>query len=262
MSASAVYRHPRYYAIGYQWHTQVECDFIEACLKAHGPAGAKRLLDIGCGAGRHMLNLARRGYQVSGVDVHPEMIAYVQEQARDARLSVTATVDDLRHLSIQGTFDVAFCFMDTFRFLLTNEEIAAHLHAVARLLAPGGLYLTDFWVPRQWDHIGNEIHQWEQAEGTTTVRVFYLQHPESIDPIAQTFDDELVFEVHEDGQTKEIRGGPTRTRLLLPQEFRAMVHGSGVFDLLSTHGVFDLTKPFDLASLSWRMISVLKQRPA
>ena len=260
MSLSEVYRYPRYYAIGYQWNTDAECTFIEACLKAYGPAHAKRILDIGCGVGRHMLTLARRGYHVSGVDLRPEMIAYVQDAAQKEQVRLTASVDDLRRLSIHGTYDVAFCLMDTFRFLLTNEEIVSHLRRVAQLLAPSGLYLIDFWVPRQWDLMGNEVHQWEQTEGDTMVRVFYLQHPESIDPIAQTFEDELVFEVHEDQQTKEIRGGRTRTRLLLPQEFRAVVDSAGVFDLVSTHGEFDLAKPFDLSSLSWRMISVLKKR--
>ncbi|OGX28741.1 MAG: hypothetical protein A3B78_03650 [Omnitrophica WOR_2 bacterium RIFCSPHIGHO2_02_FULL_67_20] len=260
MNQSTVYRHPRYYAIGYRWNTGVECDFIEACLSAHGPSTASRLLDIGCGAGRHTIELARRGYRVTGVDVSPEMVAFVQEESKKANLPVTASVDDLRCLSLRGTYDAAFCFMDTFRFLLTNEEITAHLRTVAGLLAPGGLYLTDFWVPAQWDKIGNEIHQWEQTEGGTTVRVFYLQHPESVDPVSQTFDDELVFVVEEPGGIREIRGGPTRTRLLLPQEFGALVGGSGVFSLRSTHGEFDLVKPFDRATLSWRMISVLQKR--
>ena len=260
MSVSEVYRHPRYYAIGYRWNTEAECDFIEACLKAHGPPGAKRLLDIGCGSGRHMMKLAGQGYQLTGIDLSSEMIDYVSDAARDGGLDLAASVDDLRRLTVTGTFDAAYCFMDTFRFLLTNDEILSHLRAVAMRLAPGGLYLTDFWVPSRWDLIGNEIHQWEQTEGDTTVRVFYLQHPESVDPVAQTFDDELVFEVHKDGRTTEIRGGPTRTRLIMPQEFEALVAGSGVFDLAASLGDFDLAKPFTRESLSWRMISILKKR--
>jgi SAM-dependent methyltransferase len=257
---SEVYKHPQYYAIGYRWNTEAECDFLEASLTTYGPARASRLLDIGCGAGRHALELARRGYEVTGVDVSPEMVAFVEAEAASRDLPVTASVDDLRHLRLKGTFDAAYCFMDTFRFLLTNDEIAQHLKTVAGLLAPGGLYLTDFWVPSKWDTIGNEIHQWEQTEGDTTVRVFYLQHPETIDPVAQTFEDELVFAIERPDGTQEIRGGPTRTRLILPQEFGALVESSGVFTLRSTHGEFDLTKPFDTGTLSWRMISILQKR--
>ena len=260
MKNSEVYRYPQYYAIGYQWNTNVECDFIEACLKVYGPAPAKRLLDIGCGSGRHLTELAKRGYRVTGVDASPEMVAFVEQQAKQSKQPMTASVDDLRHLKIKGTYDAAFCFMDTFRFLLTNEEILSHLRTVADLLAPGGLYLTDFWIPRQWDQIGNEIHQWEQTVGDTMVRVFYLQHPDSVDPITQTFEDELVFEIQKNGQTKEIRGGRTRTRLIMPQEFAVLVDCSGAFTLLATHGDFEPTKPLAPDSLSWRMISVLRKR--
>ena len=262
MTQSEVYKYPRYYAIGYRWNTEAECDFIDACLKQYGPTNAKRLLDIGCGAGRHIMNLAQRGYQLAGIDASPDMVSYVEQEAKQARRPITVSLGDLRHLSIRGTYDAAFCFMDTFRFLLTNEEITTHLRAVADRLVTGGLYLLDFWIPHQWDQVGNEIHQWEQTEGDTTVRVFYLQHPETIDPIAQTFEDELVFEVREGEETKEIRGGRTRTRLILPQEFAALVEGSGVFNLVATHGEFDLARPFSLDSLSWRMISILKKRAA
>ena len=260
MSFSEVYKYPEYYALGYRWNTDVECDFIEAALRAYGPPESTRLLDVGCGSGRHMRVLAGRGFQLTGVDVSPEMVAYVEEQARGEQLPMAASVGDLRRLAIGGTFDAAYCFMDTFRFLLTNQDIVAHLRAVAERLVTGGLYLTDFWVPSQWDMIGGEIHQWEQTEGDRTVRVFYLQHPETIDPINQTFEDELVFEIHEQDESRTIRGGPTRTRLLMPHEFAALVDSSGVFELASTHGDFDLTKLFDRSSLSWRMISVLKKR--
>ena len=274
LANSEVYRHPRYYAIGYRWNTDAECDFIEACLERYDSRTAstdgidaskqktfaRRLLDIGCGAGRHVTELARRGHELTGMDLSPEMIAFVEAETKKHALPVTAAVGDLRTMSIAGVYDAAFCFMDTFRFLLTNDEIVAHLRAVAGLLVPGGLYLTDFWVPSQWDQIGSEIHQWEQTDGDTTVRVFYLQHPDSIDPVTQTFEDELVFEIEEDGQTKDIRGGPTRTRLLLPQEFRALVESSASFDFIDSFGAFDLSTPFTRDSLSWRMISVLKRK--
>ncbi len=304
MTNSEVYRHPRYYALGYRWQTEAECDFIQACLAAHGPGevgrpldsdvGATaavlargrperaslghardahpepvegrvqrvegRLLDIGCGAGRHALELARRGAAVQGIDLSPEMVAYVSEAARTEGLDVTVSVANLRDLHLEGPFAAAWCFMDTFRFLLTNGDIVEHLRRVAAALVPGGLYLTDFWVPRQWDQIGSEIHQWEQTENGLTVRVFYLQHPESADPVSQTFEDELVLEIHEGGTVREIRGGRTKTRLLMPQEFRALVAESGVFDLLGSYSDFDLAKPLAAASMSWRMVSVLKRR--
>lgn len=262
MSFSEVYRYPEYYNLGYRWNTDVECEFINDCLSAYGPKGGKRLLDIGCGSGRHMFPLAKMGYQVSGVDVRPEMVAYVEEQAKKQQLPVNVEKGDLNQLTQTGPFDLAYCFMDTFRFLLTNEAIISHLRTVASALAPKGLYITDFWVPRNYDQIGNEIHQWEQTEADTTVKVFYLQHPETVDPLSQTFEDELVFEVSAAGNTKEIRGGPTRTRLILPQEFRALVEASGVFDILSAHAEFDIEKKLDMASLSWRMITVLRKRPS
>ena len=259
MNNSDVYRHPKYYALGYRWNTKVECDFLEAVLTAHGIAG-KSLLDIGCGTGRHALEPVKRGYRVTGVDPSREMLAFLSAEAARAKLPVATVAGDLRRLNVEGTFDAAYCVMDTFRFLLTNEEVLAHLRAVAQRLNPGGVYVTDFWVPRQWDMIGNEVHQWEQTEGDTTIRVFYLQHPDSIDPVHQTFEDELVFEVQKGDTVQEIRGGRTRTRLIMPLEFRALVQASGAFDVAGTHGEFDLAKPLDAASLSWRMISVLTKR--
>lgn len=259
--ASEVYGYPRYYAIGYQWNTKGECDFLEAALAKFSGHKARRILDVGCGAGRHLLELAKRGYEVSGFDLHPEMVAYVKEEAKRAKVPVTVDQGDLRRMTLQGTFDAAVCLMDTFRFLLTNDDIVEHLRRVGQHLSAGGLYVTDFWIPIRWDQIANEMYQWEQTEGSTTVRVFYLQHPESVDPVHQTFEDELVFAVDEGGQSKEIRGTRTRTRLIMPQEFRALVDASGAFDIAGTFSDFDLDKALEPSCMSWRMVTVLKKRP-
>ena len=257
--AGGVYRYPEYYAIGYRWNTEQECNFLEACLAAHHLKKPAAALDIGCGAGRHLLELARRGHRVTGFDLRPEMVEFVRAQARQDGLSVSVAVGDLRWMELKGTYGLAICLMDTFRFLLTNEEIIAHLRAIAEHLQPGGLYVTDFWVPLRWEQMANDLYQWEQTDGDTTVRVFYLQHPETVDPIQQTFEDELVFVVEQNGSSREIRGERTRTRLIMPQEFQALVAASGAFTVAGTFGEFDLEKPLDPASASWRMISVLQR---
>ena len=259
-SPDSVYQYPHYYAIGYQWNTEAECNFLEACLTKYVGREPVAVLDIGCGAGRHLLELSKRRHQVTGFDARPEMVAFVKAEAKKAKLPVAVSVGDLRQMSLQGPYGLACCLMDTFRFLLTNEDIIRHLETVAAHLAPSGLYVTDFWIPRQWDQIGSEVYQWEQTKDDTTVRVFYLQHPESIDPVSQTFEDELVFAVEENGQSREIHGERTRTRLILPQEFRALVVASGAFELLGLFSEFDLDKPLDVSSGSWRMISVLQKR--
>lgn len=261
-AAKSVYQYPRYYAIAYQWNTNAECEFLEACVSAHRSRKAATMLDIGCGAGRHMLDMARRGYTVTGFDLRPEMVAYVQEQAKEVELPVQVSVGDIRNMALGGRYDLAICLMDTFRFLLTNEGIVRHLRDVAAHLGPEGLYVTDFWIPVKWDQAANEIYQWEQTEAQTTVRVCYVQHSETIDPIAQTFEDELVFAVDDHGQHQEIRGERTRTRLILPQEFRALVEASGAFDLVGSFAEFDRDKLLSSSCMSWRMISVLKKRSA
>ena len=268
----SVYQHPRYYALGYRWDTAGECNFIEACLARYGKTLGKkdpkkkskpasvRLLDIGCGSGRHLIEMAKRGHDATGFDVQQEMVAFAKEQARKAKVPAHISKGDLRAMALTGQFDLAICMMDTFRFLLTNAEITGHLRTLGEHMSPGGLYITDFWVPMRWDQMANEIYQWEQTEDETTVRVFYLQHPESVDPVNQTFEDELVFAIEENGESKEIRGARTRTRLLMPQEYRALVEASGAFEVLGMFGDFDLEKPLEPKSDTWRMVSVLRKK--
>jgi cyclopropane fatty-acyl-phospholipid synthase-like methyltransferase len=73
--------------------TAAECDRIQSALQL--PQGAN-ILDIPCGIGRHSVELARRGFQVTGVDFNPEYVASAQEAAGLARVHARFVVCDMR----------------------------------------------------------------------------------------------------------------------------------------------------------------------
>lgn len=119
--------------------TAAEVDFIEKTLGA--PKGAK-LLDVPCGAGRLALELASRGYDVTGVDLSPEFLREARRQAQARRLQVAWLNDEMRNLPWQGVFDGAFCFGNSFGYL-DDQGDADFLRAVARALKPGSRFVMD-----------------------------------------------------------------------------------------------------------------------
>src|SRR5467141_4769442 len=83
--------------------TPVEVDQIEARLQLHPP---QRILDLPCGQGRHAIELARRGYVVTGVDLSPFMLKVAEERAQAEGVRVRWLAGDMRDVIAGGTFDV------------------------------------------------------------------------------------------------------------------------------------------------------------
>ena len=80
-----------------------ECDFIE---KEIGYNKDLKILDIGCGTGRHAIELAKRGYQVTGIDLSDSMLMRAQENAKREHVQVAFEKHDARRLPFISEFDV------------------------------------------------------------------------------------------------------------------------------------------------------------
>ncbi len=255
-----MYDFPEWYDIGYRWNTEQECDFLTAVFARDARRSVRRVVDIGCGSGRHLMALARRGYHGVGCDVNEAMVRFARERAASLRLPVRFFCGDLRRLGLSGMFDAAFCLMDTLRYAVTDEELADHFTTVARCVAPGGLYVVDCWMPNDERRIGRESYDWEQTVDEVTVQVAYRQHPESLDWTRRTFEDELAFEVRQDERRTCIDGGRVTTRFFLVAEWTAFCHRLKDFELVEQFAGFDLEQPYHVPSQSWRMVTVLRRR--
>ncbi|MCX5999203.1 MAG: methyltransferase domain-containing protein [Chloroflexi bacterium] len=119
-------------------NTVREVDFLVEELAL--PRGAA-ILDVGCGTGRHSIELARRGYALTGVDLSAQMLAQAAESARAAGVQVEWVRSDATSFSLDRRFDAAICLCEGAFGLLgkADDPISqpeAILHNVCRSLKP------------------------------------------------------------------------------------------------------------------------------
>lgn len=117
-----------------------ECDLVERVFRQYGQAPIQRVLDLGCGTGRHTELLAARGYDVVGVDRSPEMLRLAQQGAQ-ARF----VQSDITTLHLDETFDAVVVMFAVLGYLSDNASVEAALQTARAHLRPGGLLFADAW---------------------------------------------------------------------------------------------------------------------
>ncbi len=255
-----IYSYPAYHHLSYRWNKDKETLFLEGCFKKYGCGKIKNILDIGCGSGLHLKELSQKGYNVVGLDLNLEMIKFIKKNLITADRKIKVLIGDMRYLPLKEKFDAAICMMDTLRFILTNKEIIEHFQQVSSCLAPGGLYILEFWAPFNWKKIAQEHYSWEQANDNLKVKTIYQQHLSTLDVVSQTFEDELSYIVEKNGQRSIIKNGRAKTRIIFPQEFKALVLASNAFEFIQWFSDFDLNKILSQSNKTWRLIAVLAKK--
>jgi SAM-dependent methyltransferase len=123
-----------------------DVDFLEAVFQRYRRQHPKTILDLGCGTGNHDLPLARRGYDVSGVDQSPGMLALARKKTSQVRgLRPRFIRADMRRFRLDQTFDAAICMFGAIGYLLTPTDVIRCLHSVRTHLSPRGLFVFEFW---------------------------------------------------------------------------------------------------------------------
>lgn len=109
--------------------------------QATGPVPGDRVLDLCCGAGRHLVELCRLGYRATGLDLSIPMLA----AARSASTQPALVRGDMRRLPFRTSrFDIVTSYFTSFGYFDDEADDARVLHEVQRVLRPGGRFLLDF----------------------------------------------------------------------------------------------------------------------
>ncbi len=121
------------------------CDFIERIIAAEYEGKPELVLDLGCGTGRMTLELARRGYDMTGVDCSAEMLDIARGAAEAEGLSerMLWLCQDMSEFELYGTVDVAVSCLDCINHITDRARLKKCFSLVHNYLIPDGLFIFD-----------------------------------------------------------------------------------------------------------------------
>jgi len=209
-------------------NTPTEVDYMLALVKIPGKA---HVLDLCCGVGRHSLELARRGFKVTGVDRTQVYLIQAEQQAEQEGLKIEFVQEDMRNFCRPDSFDLVINLFTSFGYFEDIEEdrqVARNIHGS---LKSGGTLLMDM--------SGKEIvardfreHDWHEVDG-----VYWLEERKITGDWDRIWNHWIMFK---DGKRFENIICP---RLYSAVELSTLLRESG-FQKLNVYGGFD-GSPYD-----------------
>ena len=223
------YTAPRLYEIAFDMNRKGEVDFLVHCFKRFARRPVRRVLDIACGTGPHLVRLAERGYGMAGLDLSSRNIEFLGERLAAKGLGGELVVGDMTDFRLARPVDAAICMQDSQGHLLTNAQLLAHLRSVAKNLRRGGLYVFDRYMASSWTNPARSW-SWSRRRGGLIVRASFSALND-VDPVSQVFKEHLTLEGVENG-TRRVYRQTHLSRMVFPQELRGLVELAGGFEFV------------------------------
>lgn len=150
-----------------------ELHFIEWAFH-HCPREVTRVLDVGCGNGRFLLPLARKGYKITGIDISEDMLSECRRRLEPYKVQANLIQKDLHTMDFDADFDALLCMDSVICYFLDSEQIVAVLEKFRRALCPQGILILENWnilahydlfgVERSYDYANDDIAiAWQES---------------------------------------------------------------------------------------------------
>lgn len=248
---------PHYFDLCFRDETEIEVQFFEQAFERYAQRKVRRLLEPGCGSGRLVFELARRGYEMTAFDLSEAAVSYCRRRLARQGLVADVFVGDMTKFKLAQPVDAAFCTFNTFRHLTSEESAVSHLRCVARAVKRGGLYILGLHLfPPDADPECTERFTGEsgQTKVTCTLRVLSCDRKRRLERLRSS------LLVRRGGQVLRNRSEFT-LRLYNAKQFRSLLASVRSWELVAVHDFgYEIDKTFELDDRLADTLVVLRRK--
>lgn len=211
------------------------------------------ILELACGTGRITLLLAEAGYEITGIDLSPEMLEIARGKLRqlseDAQSRVSLNHGDVTNFQLDKEFATVIMPW-SFKFLLTTDDQLACLRQVRKHLADDGVFILDLY-PREVIDMGERDNETVEIDGATITRTFIY----STDILTQLRHTTSIIDVvHSDGRVEHLETKSV-VSIILPREADLLLKVAGL-EIVEEYGGNDFS---EYTPEDWKRVLVLKK---
>lgn len=213
-------------------------DFIEKCFSLYMTEKPQLVLDLASGTGRMTIELSKRGYDMTGVDISPEMLQISREKAEKAgQKNILWLCQDIREFELYGTVDAAVCCLDSVNHITKPGELGQFFSLVHNYLIPDGLFIFDVNARGKFERVyGNNSYVMELSDDVCIWQNFYNERTKICDFLITLFKYENgVYERYEE---------LGRERMYTIRSLKTAFSAAG-FDFIGAYSDFDFSPASD-----------------
>lgn len=222
------YNDPAGYDALYNEYVQDLAYIEEVAATINGPT-----LELACGTGRLTLPMAKKGYDMVGVDLHAGMLEHARQKAQEAGLDISFYRQDCTELNLELKSPLIFMTGNSFQHFLTNESQDALFVSVKRHLQPNGHFIFDTRNPILSELAEVYEHTTQKSDHSGIVQM--EMETEEYNPLTQILHCTTVMETVEKGEVAHVEKSSISIRYTYPQELFRLIELHG-FDLIALYG--------------------------
>lgn len=163
-------------------------DYIADLLSRNGVTGGI-LLDLACGTGTLSVEMAKKGFEVIGVDASGEMLSIAMNNAYEAEQNILFLCQQMQNLDLYGTINCAICTLDSINHLTKKPDVQAAFDKVSLFMEKDGIFVFDVNTPYKHREILADNSFVYEADGV------YCVWQNTLDPETDTVTIDLdIFE--------------------------------------------------------------------